>query len=180
MSSLDQYVIGCCTWLKTSYYTLVVQSKANMEYVGVLPVPEEVLPTTIIPLFGILLQPDNTKQAECHFCFEKIEEKELLTRKTPCCGQSAHCGCFRVWAAVSVNTIVRCAYCRATFPDEDLCFLCLKENKNHEKLVTTNCCQTNVHQHCIEDLRRVLLPLSFQFTLECGQPTWCGCIWTNI
>ena len=110
------------------------------------------------------------KQAECHFCFEKIEEKELLTMKTPSCGQRAHCGCVRVWAAVSVNTIVRCAYCRATFPDEDLCFLCLQEKKNHEQFVTTNCCQTKVHQHCIEDPRRALLSTKgfFFFSVHTG------------
>ena len=144
--------------------------------------PEDVLPTTIIPLFGILSQ-NNTIEGECHFCFEKIEREELLAMKTPCCQQTAHCRCFRTWATLSLNltnATLRCAYCRATFPDEELCFLCLEKKNSNEQFTVTNCCQTTVHEDCIKDLRRALLPLSFEFTLECSQQTWCGCIWTAV
>ena len=101
-----------------------------MEIVGDLPGPEEILPNTVIPPFGILCK-NVTNSAECHFCLETIKNEETRTFATPCCKQKVHCSCFERWAVTAVtitgSTTVRCAYCRTIFPSEQLCFLCLKK-----------------------------------------------------
>ena len=151
-----------------------------METVGALPAPDVILPTsTIIHLFGILSE-NGIEEKQCHFCFEGIEAEEVLAMNTPCCHQGAHCECFRYWAASSVvDETVRCGYCRTLFPDNELCFLCL-EKKNNEQLMITNCCHTTIHTECITRLRSVLSRLSIDVVLECGQATYCGCIWTDV
>ena len=152
-----------------------------MERVAVLPAPDEILPTNIIPLFGIL--PENHEEKECHFCFENVEKGELLTMTTECCKQSAHCKCVKTWAALSslgTEETIQCAYCRTLFQHEEVCFLCLEKKKNDEEFIKTTCCQTTVHHKCIQDLQSALLPLPFEYVLECGQPIWCGCLWIAV
>ena len=151
-----------------------------METVGALPAPDVILPTTIIHLFGIASE-NGTEEKQCHFCFGAIEAEELLVMDTPCCRQGAHCECFRYWAASSVvDETVRCGYCRTLFPDNQLCFLCLEKKNDNEQLMVTNCCHTTVHAECITLLRSVLSRLPFDVVLECGQVTYCGCIWTDV
>ena len=65
-----------------------------METIGAFPIPDDILPTTIIihPL-GILWE-NGTEENQCHLCIEAIEAEELLAMDTPCCHQGAHCECF--------------------------------------------------------------------------------------
>ena len=154
--------------------------KISMEIVGDLPGPEEILPNTIIPLFGILCK-NVTNSAECHFCLETIENGETQTFATPCCKQTVHCSCFDRWAATSVtitgSTTVRCAYCRTVFPSEQLCFLCLKRKRN-EAMAKTRCCRTSIHHQCINEVQTAsTVPTDSNYILECG---FCGCVWKKI
>ena len=154
--------------------------KISMEIVGDLPGPEEILPNTIIPLFGILCK-NVTNSAECHFCLETIENEETRTFATPCCKQKVHCSCFERWAMNTVtitgSTTVRCAYCRTVFPSEQICFLCLKRKRN-EAMAKTQCCRTSINHQCINEVQATsILPTDSNYILQCG---FCGCIWKKI
>ena len=153
--------------------------KISMEIVGDLPRPEEILPNTVIPLFGILCK-NVTNSAECHFCLETIENEETRTFATPCCQQKVHCSCFERWAVTAVtitgSTTVRCAYYRTIFPSEQLCFLCLKKRK--EAMAKTRCCRTSIHHQCINEVQTTsTVPTDSNYILECG---FCGCMWKKI
>ncbi len=115
------------------------QPYIEMECIGVLPAPEDVMSTTIVPVFGILAENTN-EPGQCYFCFGQIDGEELLAMTMECCHQKAHCQCFRMWATqydgTSVGT-VWCGYCRTLFPDKELCYLCLKKKENGT-IVTTN------------------------------------------
>jgi hypothetical protein len=153
-----------------------------MECIGVLPAPEDVMPTTIIPVFGILAENTN-EPGQCYFCFGRIDGEELLAMTMECCHQKAHCQCFRMWATqydgTSVGT-VRCGYCRTLFPDKELCYLCLKKKENGQSLQQTSCCRTTIHKNCTETLQATLDRLMFEFSLECGEITYCGCLWHKL
>ena len=145
--------------------------KISMEIVGALPEPEEILPNTIISLFGILCK-NVTESAECHFGLETIEDKDPRTFATPCCNKKVHCSCFERWTATAItttgSTTVRCAYCRTIFPSEQLCFLCLK-TKNNEAVAKTQCCRTTIHRQCINVVQATsILPTNSNYILECG------------
>ena len=154
--------------------------KISMEIVRALPEPEEILPNTLISLFGIICK-NVTESAECHFCLETIENEETRTFATPCCNQKVHCSCFERLAATTVtttrSTTVRCAYCRTIFPSEQLCFLSLKRKRN-EAVAKTQCCRTTIHRQCIKEVQATsILPTNSNYILECG---YCGCIWKKI
>jgi hypothetical protein len=96
-----------------------------------------------------------------------------------CCQQKAHCQCFQMWAAQYNGTAirtVRCGYCRTLFLDKELCYLCLQNKNNGQDLNKTCCCQTTTHKDCTEILKETLARLTFEFSLECGELTFCGCI----
>ena len=67
---------------------------------------------------------------------------------------------------------IRCAYCRTMYPYEEYCFLCLRKKTNNQRLMKTNCCQSTIHNRCVEDLLYILAHLSYEFTL--------ARMWTNI
>ena len=108
---------------------LGVQSKANMESVGVLPEPDMLVTGDLIHLFGLLSQSKAESQQECHFCMEPVVKDILFTTDTPCCHKAIHCKCFETWSYTSFeltrNLVTRCAYCRANYSYP--CFLCLKD-----------------------------------------------------
>ncbi|CAB3995022.1 Hypothetical predicted protein [Paramuricea clavata] len=153
-----------------------------MEYVGVLPAPEDVIPPANIPLFGILAE-NTAEPGQCYFCFEEINGNELLAMTMHCCQQKAHCRCLQMWATHYIGTdieTVRCGYCRAPFPDKELCYLCLQNKITGQELKKTRCCQTTIHKKCTEILNEILANLTFDFSLECGELTFCGCVWHNL
>ena len=171
-----------CPWLKTFYYILVVQSKANMESIGVLPEPDTVITGSRIELFGLLSQSKIETEQECHFCMEPVNNEMLYTTDTACCHQAIHCRCFETWAFTSIaftnDLVIRCAYCRAnyTYP----CFLCLEDVTQSPQNPKTMCSHTTVHDECVQDLKYILSILSEDdFYLECGY-LGCGCIWTKV
>ena len=132
---------------------------------------EDVLSPTIIPLFGILSPP--AEQQECHFCLETITKGQFMAFKLPCCRHLTHTECFKTWASASQKeSTIRCTYCRTTYQYEDTCFLCLQEYT--KKLNCTMCCHTKVHTECTSDLTVLLLLLTYDHTLECGQLTNCN------
>jgi hypothetical protein len=55
------------------------------------------------------------------------------------------------------------------YPYEEYCFLCLRKKTTNQRLMKTNCCQSTIHNRCVEDLLYILAHLSYEFTLECGQ-----------
>ena len=59
-------------------------------------------------------------------------------------------------------------------------FLCLQKKNDNEQLMITSCCYTTMHAECIMLVQSVLSRLSFDVVLECGQATYCGCIWTDV
>ena len=114
-----------------------IQKRSNMESIGILPEPDALLSTTIIPLFGILSSPAATDE-DYHFCLEKITKGQFCILKLPCCGHQVHTECFKTWA-ISPQSRVRCAYCRTRHVYKDKCFLCL-DKINYQKTSYTNCC----------------------------------------
>ena len=152
-----------------------------MESVGALPAPDDTLSPKIIPLFGILSTVHDNLEEECHFCLTNIKNNDLFVTKTPCCRHNIHCKCFKRWAELSVtdDDTIRCAYCRTMYPYEEYCFLCLQKKTNNQRLMKTNCCQSTIHNRCVEDLLYILAHLSYEFTLECGQTSWCNCLWLH-
>ena len=138
---------------ETLNHAIILHTCISMEIVGALPEPEEILPNTIISLFGIICK-NVTESAECHFCLETIENEETRTFATPCCSQKVHCSCFGRWAATTVtttgSTAARCAYCRTIFPSEQLCFLSMFSKKKKERRVAkTQCCRTTIHRQSV-------------------------------
>ncbi|CAB4043261.1 Hypothetical predicted protein, partial [Paramuricea clavata] len=112
-----------------------------MECVGVLSAPEDVISPANIPLFGILAE-NTAEPGQCYFCFEQIDENELLAMTMHCCQQKAHCRCLQMWATHYIGTdieTVRCGYCRAPFPDKELCYLCLQNKITGQELKETRC-----------------------------------------
>ena len=68
-----------------------------MNDIGILPEPDAVLSTTIIPLFGLLAN-GKLKEEDCHICYETITKKMPFIIETPCCGHTTHTDCFKSWA----------------------------------------------------------------------------------
>jgi hypothetical protein len=64
-----------------------------MEKIGILPEPEDEMYATIIPLFGILSE-NKDEKGQCYFCYEEIDQNELLAMTMCCCHQKAHTECF--------------------------------------------------------------------------------------
>ena len=158
------------------------QPHIEMECIEVLPAPEDVIHPTIIPLFGILME-NTAEPGQCYFCFRQIDGKELLAMTMQCCQQKAHCRCFQMWAVQYNGTAigtVRCGYCRTPFPDKELCYLCFQNKNNGQELNKTWCCQTTIHKDCTEILKETLTKLTFEFSLECGELTFCECIWHKL
>ena len=152
-----------------------------MEHVGTLPRPNDVLSTTVIPLFGLLSSVAVDKDEECHFCLETITKRQLLAILLPCCKHYVHAECFKTWATTSQSeSIVRCAYCRTVYPYEDKCFLCLHPVNDNENLSFTNCCQTKIHRECKQELKELIILLTFDRVLECGQLVNCNSLWINV
>ena len=144
-----------------------------MEHIETLPDPDTALSPIIIPLFGIL-SPPTKKEDDCHICMEKITKGQFLVIQLPCCKHYVHTECFKTWASTShTESTARCAYC------EDKCFLCLN-NINDENLKCTNCCHTKIHSECSTDLTDLVLLLTYDFTLECGQLTNCNRFWVDV
>ena len=109
--------------LSLSTFTLMLK----MEHIGTPPEANDILSPTIIPLFGIL-SPPAEQEEDCHLCLETITKGQFMVFKLPCCGHYTHTECFKTWASASqVESTVRCAYCRTTYPYENTCFLCLQE-----------------------------------------------------
>ncbi|CAB4033951.1 Serine threonine- kinase shk1 pak1 [Paramuricea clavata] len=79
-----------------------------MEYVGVLPAPEDVIPPANIPLFGILAE-NTAEPGQFYFCFEEINGNELLAMTMHCCQQKAHCRCLQMWATHYIGTDIETA-----------------------------------------------------------------------
>ena len=77
---------------------LGVQSKANMESVGVLPETEMLVTSDLIHLFGLLSQSESETEGECHFCLEPVSKEMLFTTDAPCCQKAIHCKCFETWS----------------------------------------------------------------------------------
>ena len=151
-----------------------------MEKIGVLPEPEDEMYTTIIPLFGILTE-NKDEKGRCYFCYEDIEINEMLAMTMDCCRQRAHPECFRQWAARSTTPgTVRCGHCRTAFPDKELCWLCLEKKNEDEELQETDCCGTHVHKKCVDTVKETLKRLTYNFSIECGEITHCGCLWHSI
>ena len=125
-------------------HLLVVQSKANMESIGVLPEPDTLITGSRIELFGLLSQSKIETEQECHFCMEPVNNEMLYSHDTACCHQLIHCRCFETWAYTSIaftnDLVTRCAYCRAnyTYP----CFLCLEDVTQSPQNPKTTCCHT--------------------------------------
>ena len=87
-----------------------------MDHIGILPEPDAVLPTTVIPLFGLLANPKLREDEECHIFLEKISKLVAFIVETPCCGRLAHTECFQTWAESTLNaTTIRCAYHRSVY-----------------------------------------------------------------
>ena len=93
-----------------------------MESVGVLPAPEDIVPSTILSLFGILYKNVPKEEEKCHFCFEVMTDKELFVMKTSCCSHIGHRSCFKTWVyTTAFNTSdgsVCCAYCRTLYQEK--------------------------------------------------------------
>ena len=156
------------------------QLHIEMEKIGVLPEPEDWMYRTIISLFGILSE-NKEDQGQCYFCYEDIKRNEQKAMNMCCCHQKAHTKCFREWAARSTTPgTVKCGYCRTIFPDKELCWLCLERKVDTEELQKTRCCETEVHKKCVETVRETFEQLTFNFTIECGEITYCGCLWHSI
>ena len=150
----------------------------KMEHIGTPAETEDVLSPTIIPLFGIL-SPPAEQEEECHFCLETITKGQFMVFKLPCCGHLAQTECLKTWASASQKeSIVRCAYCRTTYPYEDTRFLCLQEYT--EKLNCRMCCHTKVHTECTSDLTVLLSLLTYDHTLKCGQLTECNSLCVGV
>ena len=150
-----------------------------MEHIGVLPEPSDVLPTSIIPLFGLLCYP-KSKEEECHICLEKFTNKTAFIIETPCCAHLAHTECFQTWAESPLNeSKIRCAYCRSAYDLEEICFLCIKDLKDADTKCT-NCCHSKVHTDCALELQDLLTSVMFEHTVECGQLNYCHCIWVHL
>ncbi|CAB4003157.1 Hypothetical predicted protein [Paramuricea clavata] len=81
-----------------------------MEYVGVLPAPEDVIPPANIPLFGILAE-NTAEPGQFYFCFEEINGNELLAMTMHCCQQKAHCRCLQMWATHYIGTDIETVRC---------------------------------------------------------------------
>lgn len=148
-----------------------------MENIGTLLSENQVLPPTVIPLFGILC-PEASKDEECHFCMENITKGQFLTMESLCCGHLAHTECFKTWGTAShTGSNVNCAYCRTPYLYQEVCFLFLKEINNDEDLTPTNCCHTLIHSQYATELLFLVSPLGFEYSLECGQLTDCNRLW---
>ena len=149
-----------------------------MDHIGTLPETKDILSPTIIPLFGVLCPPAE-KEEECHFCLEKIMKGQFLVLKLPCCGHYTHTECFKTWALLShKESTVRCAYCGTTYQYENTCFLYLQEYT--KKLNCIMCCHTKVHTECTTDLTTLLLLLTHDHSLECGQLTGRNQVWVHV
>ena len=125
-----------------------------MNVIKVLPI-EIVYSLHKISLFGLLCTA--TKDDQCHFCLINIEKDDVLAMNTPCCDHSVHCDCFEMWKITSFNRTGNentvCAYCRQVFPESELCFLCLQPI--HETEIKTICCNTFLHNSCVQDLKQL-------------------------
>ena len=152
-----------------------------MEHIGTLPNPNDVLSPPVIPLFGLLSSVSVENEEDCHFCLETITKHQLLAIRLPCCKHYVHAECFKTWASTSqIESIVRCAHCRAIYLYKDKCFLCLNTMNNTDKLTCTNCCHTKIHSECKKELDALVTLLTFDHVLECGQIEDCDSLWINI
>ena len=149
-------------------------------HIGILPEPNAVLSSLILPLFGILSE-WREREEDCHFCLERIEKSTtIFVIQTPCCGHLAHAECFQNWAESNLNeTSIRCAYCRAEYKTNERCFLCLLK-LNDEEIACTSCCHTKVHKDCAKELEDLDTMLLTEHTIECGQLNKCHCLWVNV
>ena len=153
-----------------------------MAHIGTLPDENQVLSPAIIPLFGILC-PSASEDKECYFCMEKITKGQFFVMKSPCCGPLSHTECFKTWGSTSHvysnQANVHCAYCQTPYPYKEICFLCLQEKKNEDPSCT-NCCHTKLHWPCATDLLDLVSSLTFDYTLECGELTYCNSLWLEV
>jgi hypothetical protein len=53
------------------------------------------------------------------------------------------------------------------------------ENED-EELQETNCCGTHVHKKSVDIVKETFKRLTFNFCIECGEITHCGCLWHSI
>ena len=110
-----------------------------------------------------------------------ITTGQFLVMKSPCCVHLAHTECFKTWGTTShTGSNVHCAYCRIPYPHQEVCFLCLETKDENENLSSTNCCQTTIHSECTKNLIDLLSVFYFDHTLECGQLTYCNCLWIQV
>ena len=150
-----------------------------MNHIGILPEPDAILSSTIVPLFGILANSE-AREEDCHFCLEKIRKSTVFVIETPCCAHLAHAECFQSWAESSLNaTTIRCAYCRSEYRLQERCFLCLL-NIDDKDTKCTNCCHSKVHAECAKELEDLVKTLVFEHTIECGQLNHCHCLWVHV
>ncbi len=156
------------TWAHNTY---------NMEHIGRLPKPNEPIHPNTIPLFGIL-STSNTESGQCYFCFENIEKEELLAITMACCKKNTHPECFSTWTThYKYRRTIRCRHCRAPFPYDELCYLCLRTKQHGHSLRPTECCETTVHTICADTLQETLNTLTFEFSLQCGNIITCKRLW---
>ena len=48
---------------------------------------------------------------------------------------------------------------------QEACFLCLEQKKNDEEFVKTTCCQTTVHDKCIQDRQVCTITSTFRIRI---------------
>ena len=137
---------------ETLNHAIILHTCISMEIVGALPEPEEILPNTIISLFGIICK-NVTESAECHFCLETIENEETRTFATPCCSQKVHCSCFGRWAATTVtttgSTAARLHIAEQYFPANSYVFYLFSKKKKERRVAKTQCCRTTIHRQSV-------------------------------
>ena len=140
-----------------------------------------ILSTTIVPIFGLLVNSKLKEEEDCHTCYEKITKKLAFVIETRCCGHLTHTECFQSWAESSLNAMtIRCAYCRTEYDHRNRCFLCLNKIEDKKDVKCTNCCHSKVHTECVKELKDLLTMLVFEHTIECGQLNHCRCLWVHV
>ena len=126
-----------------------------------------------IPLFGILTSGENeesSKEEECHFCLEKVQDNEVYIMTTPCCHHLIHCSCFREWAENHMN----CLYCRTEINMKEFCILCLHKWTEDGRIREMSCCGRLIHQDCLETFNKLLTSLPDMTGYHCGYVVNCN------
>ena len=99
------------------------------------------------------------------------------------------CVCMYVCMYVCTYEVyVRCTYCVRTGCTYGVCTECTYKGVRRKdytmirpkNLTKTRCCQTTIHTECLNDFRLLPTLISHERAMECGQPTWCSCLWINV